>query len=348
MTDRDRILEKALKHELRGEALLTSECVDAETLAAWQDGALDAGSLTAIESHVSSCARCQAMLGAFARGTAGALGSTPDTSSTQGAFRWWRWWLAPIAAGAAAVTLWMVVPEEQQELATRPAQPPAAVSLEADPRPTPPAADKRQEQAASAVPNRDAQAGNRESEAKVKVEAFREDRRQLKDAAAPKERAAISRPAADAAASVPAAPPSPAAAREDQAAAAAIAALQKSARLNVAAPEIVSPDPASRWRVAAPGIERSEDGGQTWSVVLAIEGQSITVGASPARTVAWLAGRAGVVLVTSDGSTFARVNLPEVVDIAAITAADARSATVTTVDGRRFRTNDGGRTWRAF
>ena len=36
----------------------------------------------------------------------------------------------------------------------------------------------------------------------------------------------------------------------------------------------------------------------------------------------------------------------ERVDLTAITATDARSATVTTADGRRFRTDDSGRTWR--
>ena len=98
--------------------------------------------------------------------------------------------------------------------------------------------------------------------------------------------------------------------------------------------------------MAALGIERSEDGGRTWTLVLLLDGPAITTGTSPARTVVWLGGRAGVVLVTNDGSTFARVDLPEAVDIASIAANDARTATVTTVDGRRFQTGDSGRTWR--
>jgi photosystem II stability/assembly factor-like uncharacterized protein len=32
-------------------------------------------------------------------------------------------------------------------------------------------------------------------------------------------------------------------------------------------------------------------------------------------------------------------------DVAAVQAADAQTATVTTADGRTFRTTDGGRTW---
>ena len=53
-----------------------------------------------------------------------------------------------------------------------------------------------------------------------------------------------------------------------------------------------------------------------------------------------------MVMLTADGITFTEVPLPERVDLTAITATDARTATVTTADGRRFRTDDSGRTWR--
>ena len=76
--DRDRILEQALKHELRGDdetsplarhSLGDGGHLDAETLAAWQDEALNAAQMADIELHVSNCARCQELLAAFARGT---------------------------------------------------------------------------------------------------------------------------------------------------------------------------------------------------------------------------------------------------------------------------------------
>ena len=51
-------------------------------------------------------------------------------------------------------------------------------------------------------------------------------------------------------------------------------------------------------------------------------------------------------MLAADGITFREVALPEPIDLAAISAADARAATVTTADGRRFRTDDSGRTWR--
>ena len=57
--------------------------------------------------------------------------------------------------------------------------------------------------------------------------------------------------------------------------------------------------------------------------------------------------RADCVLLTTDaGTTFATVSLAEPLDLASVAATDARIAMVTTVDGRRFRTDDGGRTWR--
>ena len=107
--DRDRKLEQALTHELRAFGTPDPDgCVDAETLGAWADSGLDSVQMAAVESHVSTCARCQAIAGATAR-------SAPLTPGTEaaGASFLWRWWLAPLTAAAAAVTLWMVVPQQR-------------------------------------------------------------------------------------------------------------------------------------------------------------------------------------------------------------------------------------------
>jgi len=115
--DRDRILEQALKHELKGSAgPPTAGCLDAETLAAWEDGVLDAAQMQAAELHLSNCVRCQSMAAAMARGNLALSAQAPSTFAPS---TLWRWWLAPIAAAAAAVTLWMVVPD-QQRIATAP------------------------------------------------------------------------------------------------------------------------------------------------------------------------------------------------------------------------------------
>ena len=73
--------------------------------------------------------------------------------------------------------------------------------------------------------------------------------------------------------------------------------------------------------------------------------QDLTAGAAPEPTVCWVVGRAGTVLVTTDGRTWQPVAFPEPVDLVAVQARDGRAATVITADGRTFRTADGGRTW---
>jgi photosystem II stability/assembly factor-like uncharacterized protein len=51
------------------------------------------------------------------------------------------------------------------------------------------------------------------------------------------------------------------------------------------------------------------------------------------------------VLVSTDGRTWRRVTFPEITDLSAIRARDARSVSVTTADGRIFNTTDAGATW---
>ena len=83
--------------------------------------------------------------------------------------------------------------------------------------------------------------------------------------------------------------------------------------------------------------------------IVAPPGIEVTGQSSPSDSVCWFVGRAGLVLLTTDaGATFTRVDLAEPLDIASVSATDARIAIVTTVSGRRFRTEDGGRTWRPF
>ncbi len=123
--ERDRKLELALKHELRAAGTPAAEpalhssseggCLDAETLGAWADGGLDAAQMAAVELHVSTCARCQAIVGAAAR-------SAPVIApvANAGWFRFPRWALAPLAA-AAAITIWMVVPQDTMQAPPAPA-----------------------------------------------------------------------------------------------------------------------------------------------------------------------------------------------------------------------------------
>ena len=352
--DRDRILEQALKHELRAGDAPTPDCLDAETIAAWHDGGLDPARMDAAELHASTCPHCQAMLAAFARGTPAIAGATATETAR---FPFWKWWLAPLAAAAAAVTLWMVVPDEQPLLMrTAPAESTVAVDATAESR------AKAQEPATPAESQAFRQLDSRKRDAgadqdkKLNVEAPRDDRQQLKDAAAPKEEKAVAQAPPAPAAPMPPPPaavavgaPTAAPQRtEDFAAGARMAELQKSARL--AAPiEIATLDPSVGWRIVGDRIERSNDGGKTWALMRQNPGDGIAAGSAPSNSVCWFVGRAGRVLLTINaGATFADVSLPEPLDLASVAGIDARSAMVYSVVGRRFRTEDGGRTWRAF
>ncbi|MEO7133383.1 MAG: zf-HC2 domain-containing protein [Vicinamibacterales bacterium] len=325
--ERDRKLELALQHELRASGTPARDaCVDAETLGAWADGGLDAVQMAAVELHVSTCARCQAIVGVAVR-------SAPVIApvTNEGWFRLPRWALVPVAA-AAAVAIWMVVPQDTTQA------PPA------------PAAERRQD-----APQKDTDAIARNSAApspsKELADAsdarptaprteFREAKPQRANATPPalqdRDQRREEPTAARGAAASSAAPAAPL----------AEATPQHSTRLAVAPLEIVSPDASRRWRIANAAIERSDDGGVSWISAHTLSGQTITGGAAPARSVCWLIGADGMVMLTSDGITFTEVRLPERADVAAIVATDARSATVTTADGRRYRTDDSGRTWR--
>jgi photosystem II stability/assembly factor-like uncharacterized protein len=92
------------------------------------------------------------------------------------------------------------------------------------------------------------------------------------------------------------------------------------------------------------GVEYSTDDGVRWRPASNVSA-GIRAGASPAPGVCWLVGADGAVWLTTNGTTFTRLGIPERTTLVAIVAIDASSATVTTVDGRSFRTADAGNTW---
>lgn len=332
--------------------------LDAETVAAWMDGGLDKASLAAAEAHASNCERCQALLATVVKTEpAAALGTrhqAPGTTSI------WKWWMAPIAATAAAVTLWMVVPQEQlQQTATsaptierapaEPARDEATPAAPPAPAPATPGARRNARDDQSVEAKRTADVELRQAQ---KPQAPREQlgaaAGNLADATAGKARTEARTEARFERAETP--PPARAPAAAPAAAAPAEAALQEGAKVaqlrKQAAPlVVVSPAPRFRWRVSVEGIEFSQDGGRTWLPVRLPQGEVITAGSAPAPLVCWLVGRRGVVLVATDGTNFTRIPFPEPVDLTAVSSSELRMVTVTTADGRVFRTENAGRTW---
>ena len=249
--ERDQIVDQALKHAFApGEpAPASAACLDAETLAAWMDDGLDPGALAMAEAHASACERCQALLGAMVKTLPAAAGVAAAPATP------WRWWFAPLAAGLAATTLWMVIPGSPPQsppeitLARAPAESEAAAAPARDRAPSPEAAQPALRQNAPA-----ADVGLRKEAPPVVEEAKREA-----EAPAASGRAnALAERAELKSAEVQA----PTAAAAPAAADRALGLAQQQAPVL----EIVSPDPAARWLVHVDGaLERSTDAGQTWA-----------------------------------------------------------------------------------
>jgi hypothetical protein len=316
-------------------------CLDADTLAAWADGGLAMDELAAAGEHVSNCARCQALLVAI-------IQSAPAETVAE---PWWRrrWAfgvLIPATAVAAALMLWTVVPRDAQRVSIE--QAPAQVKADA---PLPSVAREQPREAPQILAER----GPGSSVAQGKLQS-RADESRVKtkdenaDVALERNRSSSANGRrAEGAGIVPeTAQPAPSAAlgrtanavQPSRDAIAGFVAKESSA-------EIVSPDRSTRWRFGPPGsVEFSNDGGSTWQTLSTGVSTGLTAGASPSSSVCWLVGRTGTVVRTTDGRRFERVAFPESVDLIAISAVDARTATVTTADGRRFSTADGGLTWR--
>jgi hypothetical protein len=305
---------------------IADSCLDAETLAAWMDGGLSGAALAVAQSHVADCARCQTLVGALAR--TAAMVPAPEPAR-----RRWLVWLVPLTAASAAVAVWFVVPrvgnvplpplaDVRAPAAEGKAPGPGSADKEASaPTPPPDVAFAKTEQATTAL--NDGATANRVQESQPQEAQLQKDSGALKSAAA-------------------AAPPAALEARQEANTRPTDAlAARVSARI-----DIVSPDARTRWRLAGPVVEHSTDGGSTWNTVFMLAGAEFTSGAAPSASTCWVIGRRGVVLRSTDGRTFALVIFPVMTDLSAVKATDARSASVSTVDGRTFSTTDGGATWR--
>lgn len=397
-----------LKRSLTPTDPAAGPCLDAETLASWADGSTPMAGTDEIERHLASCARCQAMLAAFANADvaeashvlagAAAVSTHADRASKVVPFKpAWRQW-APIALGAVAASL---------------------VVYAAWPKHTTPPLARAEQTTANAlrspqVPQLQTEppaAGLSAPAAKAPTDAL--VGRQARSSAADRPAPPPPTPAPVAApeplrAPASALPPGATGATRGVTLAApppatidGVVATAKPTELNMlraveestltsaktrviaefSSPTTPSPSPTQSligrtgaggggggrgaggagfsgirspasnarvsWRVLASGqVERSATGGSTWSPVTITPPATIVSGAAPSATVCWLIGRTGIVLLSTDGMTFRRVASPDVADLRSITAIDEMEATVTTIDGRVFKTEDGGSHWK--
>ena len=112
---------------------------------------------------------------------------------------------------------------------------------------------------------------------------------------------------------------------------------------------VPTPDAKVLWMISDSGsIGHSEDAGATWKYESLESHDHFVAGSAPAAKICWLLGEHGSILRTTDGTTWTTVEPPAAANIegfVGIEAKDESSATVTSTDGRKFSTSDGGKTW---
>jgi hypothetical protein len=374
----DRELARAFQ---RGaDAGMPGDHLDAEVAAAWADGGLDAVARLDADAHLAECLACQALVATLARVTP----APPEPVS------FWRWlrqpWLVPVMAAAAAVAIYVAVPdapveapERDSTLATRetrPDVPPGgAASNTFSPTPTeaapasapaaPPSVSAPADQARDRrVPATPPPATPVERRAVEPAPALPPAPEQV-EAPAPRQEAIADRAGtieAERKAAVATVPPAVNERQDVRVEAAPATAAPALARAPLAgtgaaaisarggqALQIVAADGNARWRVTAARLEFAPRAGAPWTpAVLPTDASLLTTGSAPAGTICWMAGRDGLVVVSTDGRRFVRTTVPAAADIVRVVADGARTAVVTTGDGRRFQTADQGATWSAL
>jgi hypothetical protein len=343
-----RLLQEILRNPIT--PVPSSGCIDTETLAAWSEGTLSTRDRAAVESHASSCARCQASLAVMAR-----------TAPVVPARRWWRssnlGWMVPLATAAVALVVWINIPKTrlEQTVARPPTAEPSsstAVTAPAAPGASSPtgararAPDHRPAESKDAERTKDFTAappggGPSPSAPRESVAPQRETRADERRATDLTEAESALRRANSGDAT-----PTPNGVRD------AVAARPASARaltkMSAVPTEVMSPNQNVRWRIlTGGGVERSIDGGTTWQRQSTGVPATLTAGSAPSPAICWLVGPGGIVVLSTDGRTWRRIPFPEVIDLASIRASDEANAAVTAADGRTFITTDGGSTWRS-
>ncbi len=319
--DRDASVDRLLAGAMKARADATTEgpCLDADTLAAWADGALAARERAHAEAHAADCAGCQALLAAMVR-------TLPPATAAKSP---WRLpalgWLVPLTVAATALVIWVAVPSREPAQISggvaeavdqsAPARVPSVVDA--------PLADARAKASAAVEPTREAVGGQNVAAlapARAPESAVASAADELRDR---REVASLEKQARPAAAA-------------------------GTSAVGASAPEsiIVSSNPSTRFRLLrGGGVQRSADAGATWRGEVTGVTETLTAGSSPSPSVCWLVGPGGVILLSTDGRSWRRVAFPEAIDLRSVSAIDEEGATVTAADGRAFVTTDAGRTW---
>lgn len=363
--ERDRAIERLLKSgRLHPRAADADACLEADTVAAWAEGTLSRAERSAAEAHAADCPRCQSLLAAMVR-TEPLSGRTVPRWSPRILIRW----AVPVTA-AAAVALWILVDRDGAPPPSpeRTIQAPAAAGARETPPPSaapaepaaPLARPRRSQDAKAQRPPAPSAERDELKQRRDRPESF--DRMTMKEAPAQRAQESVENRLTVPPPSVPP-PVPPLPQRTESAAGVAASASSARSRAAEAAPLaesvllkdankdgwtlIPSPDPLVRWRFSLRGqVERSIDGGATWTRQAVPVTGVLATGSAPSSSVCWIAGGGGLILRFTAAEGWRRAMLPAVADVVTITAETADRATVTLADGSRLTTTDGGATWR--
>jgi hypothetical protein len=295
-------------------------CLDGETIAAWSSGSLRPAEAAAVERHVADCARCRALMAAFVQ-------TAPEEPPVESVWRRWRLsWVVPLATAATAAAIWIALPGNS----------PAPLSPTQDTNVAVIARDER----GGAAPPASAPAAAPSAASEPFAPAVPEKKEKAENKAIRESPAEERAPAAAEAVTQPA---------EADTQRPALNASPRSlaiARQAVSPLEIVAPGGAVRWRIVnGQQVERTSSAATEWAPATIASSDALTAGVAPSASVCWIVGRRGTVYLTIDGVRFMRLPFPEMVDLIVVTATDDQNATVSTADGRSWRTTDQGRSW---
>lgn len=347
-------------------------CPSPEIFAAYYEHSLDPEETERYDAHIASCAACRATLAGVARAS---LGDNDAIASDEHRVSRWNWrrvglWLVPAAAATCAVFIGLALHQRSSathEQSAAVAELRSAPAPSSEPLPAPPPTI-----ASDAVIAPDsARALDRKSRQPVAA---------LKMPMAPKPSAPapvpplLSAPAivagsADAAsATVEVAPsgaaPAPPRAQRDarqqsmqsfsanstmalakkpKAAAPPQASEAKQAKDHLV---VTAPDSTITWTIHTNHVQYTENGTPSPVQDFLPTNSAIAAGSAPGGKTCWLVGSGGAVVRTTDGRNWLAATPPTSADLTAITAQNARSATVTSADGKTYSTTDGGSTWK--
>jgi hypothetical protein len=338
------------------EAVGGEACPDPELLAAFVDGGLQSVERDRIERHAASCSGCAQILAVVAASEP--LAAQHGRTAGRSGWRALRW-AVPVATAVVVGGVWFITPG-QDSRSVAPLSPADEVSETATS--LPPASDTASRldsmQAKTGVvpqltdgvrgidhvkPEKQAEPAElarlRASTAASGARVGEQERRDSTatanfEAPGPREngRTTAFAETREAAKGAPVAPASRARKEEGS----------QGADINQ---QVLTTNPDIVWRNRGPIVERSTNGGGTWTVEYTAP-QPLAGGSAAAPDVVWFFARGGLILRGVQGK-WTQSSAPAGVTVASLRATTATRATIRAVDGRVLDTSDGGLGWTA-